>query len=156
MRFQAWPAQGVDLDTSHFSCDLSIWAAEIMRHLESGSKVCSRTETLQWHQHTERCSLFCVYSQPLLNPDVLCWLFPQTQLLAVFTLMVSSGCPAKTRQTPPKPPAKKFFIGLIGCGCLAIFTSRSAERERETVTKTRQNVAAGGLDETRGHDERQL
>lgn len=36
--------------------------------------------------------------------------------------MVSSGCPAKTRQTPPNPPATKFFSGLIGCGCLDILT----------------------------------
>lgn len=37
------------------------------------------------------------------------------------TLIVSSGCPAKTRQTPPKPPAKKFFRGLIGfCCCFDI------------------------------------
>ncbi|KAM4654563.1 E3 ubiquitin-protein ligase ARIH2 isoform 2-T4 [Amazona ochrocephala] len=34
--------------------------------------------------------------------------------------MVSSGCPTNTRQTPPKPPAKKFFTGLMGCGCSAM------------------------------------
>lgn len=51
------------------------------------------------------------------------------------TLMVSSGCPAKTRQTPPNPPAKKFFSGLIGCGCLDIFTSGPAERKAENKTQ---------------------
>lgn len=53
---------------------------------------------------------------------------------AVITLIVSSGCPAKTKQTPPKPPAKKFFSGLIGCGCLDIFTFRSAGRTNTQKT----------------------
>lgn len=58
-----------------------------------------------------------------------CDINPDTQR-ALFTLMVSSGCPAKTRQTPPKPPAKKFFIGLIGCGCLDMFTFRCAGKTK--------------------------
>lgn len=37
-----------------------------------------------------------------------------------FTLIVSRGCPAKTRQTPPNPPAKKFFRGLMGFCCFDI------------------------------------
>lgn len=45
--------------------------------------------------------------------------------------MVSSGCPAKTRQTPPNPPAKKFFSGLIGCGCLDIFTFCSGRKTKQ-------------------------
>lgn len=52
--------------------------------------------------------------------------FKWDTLRTVFTLMVSSGCPAKTRQTPPNPPAKKFFRGLIGVCPLDIFTFRSA------------------------------
>lgn len=45
------------------------------------------------------------------------------------TLMVSSGCPTNTRHTPPKPPAKKFFTGLMGCGCSAMAT---VDEGRET------------------------
>lgn len=46
------------------------------------------------------------------------------------TLMVSSGCPTNTRQTPPKPPAKKFFTGLMGCGCSAMAAAVGEERGR--------------------------
>lgn len=46
--------------------------------------------------------------------------------------MVSSGCPAKTKQTPPKPPAKKFFPGLIAC-CLdmVLFKKRQLTRKEK-------------------------
>lgn len=70
-------------------------------------------------------SLFFVFSavSPGCN-DVYMW----DKQRATITLMVSSGCPAKTRQMPPNPPAKKFFSGLIGCGCLDILTLSSAGR----------------------------
>lgn len=47
----------------------------------------------------------------------------------MFTLMVSSGCPANTKQTPPKPPAKKFFSGLMGCGCFDILQANNHTHE---------------------------
>lgn len=48
--------------------------------------------------------------------------------------MVSSGCPTNTRQTPPKPPAKKFFTGLMGCGCSAMAAAAGEDRVRAAAS----------------------
>ncbi len=49
--------------------------------------------------------------------------------------MVSSGCPANTKHTPPNPPAKKFFTGLI-C-CCDMFSSVQSHRTPADLASVR-------------------
>ena len=65
------------------------------------------------------------------------------QMSPVLTLIVSNGCPAKTRQTPPNPPAKKFFRGLIGLWSLDIFSCCSATRNTNTDPNTHEGLLDG-------------
>ncbi len=64
--------------------------------------------------------------------------------------MVSSGCPANTKHTPPNPPAKKFFTGLICC-CFDMFSSVQSHRTPADLASVRntQMLSVSPLCQTR-------
>lgn len=50
-------------------------------------------------------------------------------------MMVSKGCPETTVQTPPNPPATKFFTSLVRC-----FSVMMDDGKQMTTTKTGRKV----------------
>lgn len=114
------------------------WSAagsQVYNSLAQG-RVAAAACALHWHSPLNTDSQSRTLSPALLcapSPDPGWFLMQQItgRRNTVFTLMVSSGCPAKTRQTPPNPPAKKFFSGLIGCGCWDIFTFSSGRKTKQ-------------------------
>lgn len=155
-----WTAHRLDWIISSIDLILSVWRSDsppaciqvsrVTSQPESGSKVISE---LQKHSHWTHGCVSLTPPRPaqsvpytshpccVSNTCTARWqINPRSCLL--FTLIVSSGCPAKTRQTPPKPPAKKFFSGLIGCGCLDMFTVCRKESEMNEAQRKHRGAGA--------------